>query len=219
MRVRDIEGLKFPDVAVTRFFFKEKLHDHPGRVLELGCGNGNNLSLFREYGWSTFGIDYSASLIDAARRNFARMEPDSPFDFQVADLSRGLPDVDGVFDAVIIPQSIYYVPRAAALRALDGVNRLLVPGGIIFISIRGVDDYRYGRGREVESNGFLLDTPETGEAGLLNVFYHEHEVVSMLHRHIGVDPAALRIIYMSYDSLMGDVIVRADRHIVFWGRR
>lgn len=40
-----LRGLRFPDDYIVKMFFKEGLQHHPGKVLELGCGNGNNLIL------------------------------------------------------------------------------------------------------------------------------------------------------------------------------
>jgi len=54
---KDLKGLKFPDNAVIKFFFKERLGEKCGKVLEYACSNGNNLSLFASYGWECLGVD------------------------------------------------------------------------------------------------------------------------------------------------------------------
>ena len=56
--IKELKGLRFPDEYVIKFFFKSGLHASPGRVVEFGCGNGNNLSLFRAYGWDVTGLAY-----------------------------------------------------------------------------------------------------------------------------------------------------------------
>ena len=50
MKITELRGLRFPDDYIVKMFFKEGLHRAPGRVLELGCGSGNNLSLFSAFG-------------------------------------------------------------------------------------------------------------------------------------------------------------------------
>ena len=65
--LRKLKGLKFPEEFLTRFFFKEKLFKHKGHVLELGCGNGNNLTLFNQFGWRTTGVDIN-------NRNIKKLE-------------------------------------------------------------------------------------------------------------------------------------------------
>jgi len=64
MMLKNIRGLKYPDIYITRFFFKEILHKSPGKVLELGCGNGSNLTLFVEYNWNVYGLSNSKNYLD-----------------------------------------------------------------------------------------------------------------------------------------------------------
>ncbi len=48
--LKEIKGLKFPDEYFIKFFFKNKLNQNNNiKVLEFGCGNGNNLALCLEY--------------------------------------------------------------------------------------------------------------------------------------------------------------------------
>ena len=68
--INNFKGLKFPDEYLTRFFFKEKLYKKKNNVLELGCGNGNSLNLFYQYGWDTIGIDIDPINIKRAKNNF-----------------------------------------------------------------------------------------------------------------------------------------------------
>ena len=72
--LKNIRGLKYPDIYITRFFFKEILHKSPGKVLELGCGNGNNLMLFVEYNWNVTGIDNNNKAINNANYNFGLLK-------------------------------------------------------------------------------------------------------------------------------------------------
>ncbi|HEX2559449.1 methyltransferase domain-containing protein, partial [Phenylobacterium sp.] len=70
--LRDIKGLKFPDEFVVRHFFKRGLAERPGKVLELGSGTGNNLSLYAAYGWRLTGVDYDAAALADARWNLGQ---------------------------------------------------------------------------------------------------------------------------------------------------
>ena len=50
MIIKEIKGLKYPDEYFIKFFFKHKLYQKYNiKVLEFGCGNGNNLMLPLEY--------------------------------------------------------------------------------------------------------------------------------------------------------------------------
>jgi SAM-dependent methyltransferase len=69
MNISRLKGLRYPDEYVIRWFYKEGLERVPGRVLELGCGDGNNLLPFVDYGWDVVGIDYDENSIANGRHN------------------------------------------------------------------------------------------------------------------------------------------------------
>ena len=166
-RLKDIRGLKFPEEYLIRFFFKHGLHNATGKVLEAGCANGCNLRLFREYGWDTVGIDISGDSICDAEANFAAMPgADSGYRFIRHDLTGGLPsDLEGPFDCLLFPSSLYYIPRASAVRVLSEARRLARPGAAIYLRMRTLGDFRFGRGEQVELHAFRLTTEITGERG------------------------------------------------------
>ncbi len=96
-------------------------------------------------------------------------------------------------------------------------RRLVRPGAAFYLRMRTLADYRCGRGKPVEPNGFRLTTEITGEHGVLNVFYHDHELVDVLRDHLGADPARMQIFHVDYQNLQNDVIV-SNSDVVIWGR-
>jgi SAM-dependent methyltransferase len=218
-RLQDIRGLKFPEEYVVRFFFKHSLHASPGRVLEAGCANGCNLRVFREYDWQTVGIDINRDAISDAEANFAAMPgAASPYRFIHHDLSAGLPaDIDGPLDCLLFPSSLYYIPRASMVQVLSDARRRARPGAAIYIRMRTPGDFRFGRGEPVERNGFRLTTDVTGERGVLNVFYHEYELVDLLREHLGADAALLKVLRVDYQNIQNETLV-SNSDVVIWGR-
>lgn len=209
--LREIRGLKYPDEFVVRHFFKRGLSERTGRVLELGSGTGNNLSLYQTWGWDCVGVDYDAAALADARYNLG----DGPTFIQ-ADLSKGLPALEGPFDALIIPNLLCYLTEAQAWAVLTGLKAHLAPGCEVFVRTRLVDDYRYGRGTEEEPDGFRLATPETGEAGLFNRFYTQAGLVELLSRTLGLtDRAELAV---RFDNLQAGRRVSGNSDLVVWGR-
>lgn len=208
----DIRGLKYPDEFVARHFFKRGLHQRTGRVVELGGGTGNNLSLYRAYDWAVTDVDYSQAALDDARWNLG---PDARL--IQADLSMGLPDLgEGPIDVLLIPNLLCYLTNAQAAVVLTAARARLAPGAEIFVRTRLVDDYRYGRGVEEEPDGFRLATPETGEAGLFNLFYTETGLVNRLVAELGLtEPTALRV---AFDNLQAGVRVAHNSDLVVWGQ-
>lgn len=210
--LRDIKGLKFPDEFVVRHFFKRGLADRPGKVLELGSGTGNNLSLYAAYGWRVTGVDYDAAALADARWNLG-----GDAELIEADLSQGLPALGGPFDALIIPNLLCYLTRAQAASVLTGLKAHLAPGCEVFLRTRLVDDYRYGRGEAVEPDGFRLATPETGEAGLFNRFYSPAGLVALIEQTLSLqDRVELQV---RFDNIQAGRLVPSNSDLVVWGRR
>lgn len=209
-KLGEIRGLKFPDEFVVRHFYKRGLHNKTGRVLELGCGVGNNLALYGEYGWSLCGVDYDAAALDDARWNL-----EGAADLIQADLSRGLPALQGKFDALIIPNLLCYLNREQAVVVLSALKPSLAPDCEVFVRTRLVDDYRYGRGATEETDGFRLATPETGEAGLFNRFYTWGGLVDLMDETLALtDRCELAV---RFDNLQSGVRVPGNSDLVVWG--
>ncbi len=119
--------------------FMHRYHDRTKpreqiRVLEIGCGAGNNLWFAAREGFDVYGIDCSASAIDYARNRFS--EESLKGDFRVGDFSE-LPYGDNLFDLAIDRGSLTLVGRSGARRAVDGVFRSLKSGGIFFSQVFG----------------------------------------------------------------------------------
>lgn len=208
--ITEIRGLKFPDEFVVRHFFKQGLANRPGRVLELGSGTGNNLALYAHYGWDLTGVDYAASALDDARWNLG----DGPALIQ-ADLAQGLPPLDGRFEAVIIPNLLCYLTLDQARAVLTGLSPHLAAGAHVFVRTRLVDDYRYGRGEMIETDGFRLATPETGEDGLFNRFYTPAGLVALLDETLGLTER--QELAVRFDNFQAGRRVPGNSDLVVWG--
>lgn len=210
--LRGIRGLKYPDEFLTRFFFKRGHDRRTGRVIELGCGNGNNLALYITYGWEAIGIDNSAQAIADAEQNLQ-----GRCRFVRCDLAEGLPGLSRPIDVLLMPSSLYYLPRAAVVTCLRQLRVLAAPTTDFYLRMRLTDDYRYGRGVEVERNGFHLSIDETGERECLNVFYTEPELRSLVTEELDADPGDLVVLRNRFDNLQNGRII-SNSELVLWGR-
>lgn len=120
----------FREIEDYRF---EKLHYLPKvvnfggyagqRVLDVGCGLGNDTSRFARGGAQVTGIDLSPRAIALARSNF--QQRNLPGEFHVMDGER-LEFPDAHFDLVYCHTVLHFTPRPE--RMLAEIHRVLKPG-------------------------------------------------------------------------------------------
>jgi SAM-dependent methyltransferase len=101
-----------------------------GRILDLGTGDGRLLALLKRDRphAAGIGLDFSAVMLDAARRRFA---DDETVRIIEHNLGRPLPLPDlGRFDAVISSFAIHHLPDERKRALYEEVFHLLNPGGV-----------------------------------------------------------------------------------------
>jgi len=205
----------FPDVYVTKFFFKNHLDGRDGSLLELGGGNGNNARLFAEYGWNVTVVDMSQASLDDGRSNWSA-EPADTWSFVEQDLRNGLPDLTGPFDVLVGNGSLFYFERHYLESLLTECRSVLIPDALVYFKFRTPEDWRYGRGSELEKDTFRLDVWETGEEGATMAFYEPSEVCDLLDRALG--PLKDRVVLLeSHENIQNGQLVD-NRDVIVWGR-
>ncbi len=212
-------GTKYPDSQVMRWFFKEGLHKSPGSVLELGCGWGNNLMMFQQYGWDCYGLEMDHNIMSGAATNLRLASCGKQWHVEhgrFPGIHPGSLLSSKVYDAFMMPGSLYYVSRSDAIKTLRWAHGVVKSGSHLLISIRGLSDYRYARGEKVGRNEYVLNTPETGENGILCTFYHEYEIVNMMHEFLGLVLSSARVLNMHFENVLnGEHMMNHD--IIVWG--
>ncbi len=106
--------------------------DEP-RILDCGCGTGNNLQMLRRFGTS-FGIDLTYSgLAYSHERNEPRVAQAS---------ATALPFPDATFDIVTSFDVIYALDDRDAATALNEMYRVMRPGGYLVLNVAALPGLR-----------------------------------------------------------------------------
>ncbi len=105
------------------------------RVLDVGCGFGNNLVPFADIGCACHGVDIHAEMAATAQevmdgRGFSA-------EFREGS-NRSLPYPDGHFDLVLSVNTLHYEgTELLVMAALNEFRRVLKPGGVLYLSTVG----------------------------------------------------------------------------------
>jgi SAM-dependent methyltransferase len=109
------------------------LSSTPGRVLDCGCGAGDNAKILSDRGWKVTGVT-----IDPREEEIARNFCETVY---IADLEEGIPAaINGRFDAVLASHVLEHLVRPE--RLLHEVRQRLTPGGVLAVALPNIAHYR-----------------------------------------------------------------------------
>jgi len=99
------------------------------RILDLGCGNGRLVELFKDKQVEYVGVDGSEKLIEIAKKKYPGRN------FQVAD-ALNLPFPNNYFDKIFCIAVLPHIPsQRFRLQVAKEARRVLKPGGIFIVSV------------------------------------------------------------------------------------
>jgi ubiquinone/menaquinone biosynthesis C-methylase UbiE len=101
------------------------------KVLDLGCGNGRLLGIFKErkINIDYIGVDNSDKLVEEAKKNFPGVN------FQIANALK-LPFPENYFDKVYSIAVLHHIPsKELRSQFLKEIKRVLRPGGLLILTV------------------------------------------------------------------------------------
>jgi len=146
-----------PYIAVATGMAGRHVPDFDAAILDAGCGTGNMAVLLHQMGYNNLeGLDPSGGMLDEARRKniYKKMHQ------LVLAAKVDLPDAS--FDAVVAAGVLTH--GHAPAESLDGIVRLVKPGGIIIFSLSEIAYNEHGFGdkmTELEDKGVWTSVERT----------------------------------------------------------
>jgi len=116
-----------------------------GRLLDVGCGNGDFLLRAKSLGWMVEGVDFDPAAVARAREGGLQVYLGTLHDQRLASDS---------YDAIVMSHVIEHVPEP--LQLLRECHRILKPRGRLVALTPNIESVAHRRFRE---NWFYFDTP------------------------------------------------------------
>ncbi len=125
---------RYPYDSVVTFVFRNyppNIEKKYIKILEVGCGAGNNLWFAAKEGFDVTGIDFSKSAIDYVKKRFK--DEGLNGNFIVHDF-RSLPFQDEEFDLIIDRAALTYINFTECKKAINEISRVLKNHGKFYFN-------------------------------------------------------------------------------------
>jgi SAM-dependent methyltransferase len=116
--------VSYPDESLVQWVDEGLIH--PGRAIDIGCGNGRNAIFLARHGFSVTGIDYSETAIEWARERAARAGATVSFaQANVFEMDVGVAGYDLIYDS----GCFHHMPPHRRAQYVELIVSALRPGG------------------------------------------------------------------------------------------
>jgi 2-polyprenyl-3-methyl-5-hydroxy-6-metoxy-1,4-benzoquinol methylase len=150
------------------------LPSSPGRILDCGCGAGDNARILSGLGWRVTGVT-----IDEKEQEVASKFCEEVY---IANLEDGLPgSIDGNFDAVLASHVLEHLARPE--RVLREARQRLNAEGVLAVALPNIAHYSQ---RILRLRG-QFDYTETGQLDRTHLRFYTHRTAIQLLEQNGYD--------------------------------
>ncbi len=153
-----------------------KIISPSSKILELGCGVGNDSAAFAASGHQIIATDFSDVAI---RKNFERFKDIPNLSFKILDISQPFTLSDDEFDVVYARLSLHYFANEVTRKIFREIHRILRPKGYLCFICKSVDDPLFGKGTEIEKDMYEFEDH-------IRHFFNEEYAMSLLRNNFKI---------------------------------
>lgn len=123
------------------------------KILELGCGLGNNVKVLDENGFTALATDLSEVALESVKQKYPN------FDTQILDLTQPFPFEDNSYDIIIADLCLHYFSEKKTFEIMEEIKRVLKPNGKLYARVNSIKDTNHGAGlgEKLEKNFYYVE--------------------------------------------------------------
>lgn len=200
--------LKYPCedfiVTVSRHLLKNDVDSR--KVLDVGCGSGNNLEFLSEVGFECYGLDVSASALEISRERLRQKGLGATLKQLRED--RIYPFQNDFLDVVIAWHVLSYNDEECLMRVMKEIKRVLKPGGVLLATFPTFKEYRLVQSKQITKNTFEFVAEGSNQKGVIVIGAEKEEDVREIFNEfsdldIGYSEISIRGITNSHWLVVG----------------
>lgn len=183
---------KYPSESVVQYAFRNFKRDGNTKVLDLGCGAGRHIFFMAKENIIPYGIDISEEGVRYTRELLKRYKFDNFAKNIIVGDFTNLKFENNYFDGIICYGVLYYSKKEQIEKSVEEIYRVLKEDGKALIVVRNTKDYRFGLGKEIEKNTFIIDENDSNkcaynESAMIMHFFTEEEIRSLFYEFSKVE--------------------------------
>lgn len=146
------------------------------KILDLGCGLGNNSLYLKRLNKEVVAVDYSKVALDFVSKNTSGIET------LELDISKKLPFNDNEFELIIADLSLHYFDSDTTIEIMKEIKRILKYDGILLARVNSTKDINFGsnKGVKLEENFYFVNGYNKRFFDFCDIFYY-FEIVGKLN--------------------------------------
>ncbi len=203
---------KYPADHVVRFIFSQFPRDLKERsrlkILDFGCGAGVHTIFLAKEGFQTYATDISRPGLEVTENRLG--QDNLKATLKNASMEKQPFDKD-FFDGAISYGVFYYNDSKGYQKAVNELYRILKKGAKAFIFTRTTDDYRFGKGKKIEKNTFVLNIDQTNEKDMVMHFLNKKDINKIFGKFKEIEVEKTETTFSNLKNKNSDWIIKVKK--------